>query len=46
MAPGHRLESLVDVGWNGGRHVGVDGKQSRGRLQSHLVNDKRTPVAP
>src|SRR5215213_9332220 len=39
------LEGLVDVSWNGGRHVGVDGEQSRRCLQAHLVDDKGTPVA-
>ena len=39
------LESLVDVGRDGGGHVAVDGEQARGRLQAHLVDDERTPVA-
>src|SRR6266536_1809075 len=37
--------SLVEVGWDGGRHVGVDAEQSRRCLQAHLVDDERTPVA-
>ena len=36
--------SLVDVSWNGGRHVGVDAEQSLGCLQAHR-STTRTPVA-
>src|SRR3712207_7118405 len=35
-------ERLVDVGRNGGRHVGVDAEQSRRGLQAHLVDRKST----
>ena len=38
-------ERLVDVSWNGCRHVGVDTEQTRRCLQAHLVDDKRIPVA-
>jgi hypothetical protein len=38
-------ESLVDVGWNRGRHVGVDAEQSRRGLQAHLI-DEPLPLAP
>src|SRR5262249_4894280 len=42
---GASRKGLVDISRNGRRHIGVDGEQSRGRLQAHLVDDKRTPVA-
>ena len=45
MVAGRRPGSLVDVSWNGCRHVGVDAEQSRRCLQAHLVDDERTPVA-
>src|SRR6266849_8406100 len=39
------LESLRNVGWDGGRHVGVDAQQFRRCLQSHLLRDRIPPIA-
>src|SRR5262245_15467581 len=36
--------SLIDVGWNHARHVGVNAEQFRRGLCSHDVRDNRTPV--
>ena len=39
------LESLRNVGWDGGRHVGVDTDQFGRRLQSHLLRHRIPPIA-
>src|SRR5262245_24204727 len=39
------LESLVNVGWNHARHVGVNTEQLWGRLGPHHLRDDRAPIA-
>ena len=39
------MSETINISRDGGRHVRMNGEQSFGCLQAHLVHDKCTPVS-